>query len=235
MSHTNNSNGRVWLGAVLIALGTLFFLRNFHFNIFNFNIFSWPFLLLIVGLIILVNHRDSFFGLLLIIIGGIGITSNLFNLSFRSIIGEYWPIILIIIGLYTIIKTFSKRVDTKQDIIEAEDYYLDIFSIFGERTKIVKTNNFLGGKLTSIFSDLKVSLRDSKITNPNLELEMLTIFGATEIYLPNDWEIIIKATTIFGGFEDQRLNKQINYNTELQGKTLVIKGLVLFGSVEIKS
>ena len=65
---------------------------------------------------------------------------------------------------------------------------------------------------------------------------MLTIFGATEIFLPNDWEVIIKTTTIFGGFEDQRgKRRELDSDNEYQGKTLVIKGLVLFGSGEIKS
>ena len=236
MSQTNNSNGRVWLGAILIVLGSLFFLKNFHFNILNFNILSWPFLLLVIGIIILLNHKDSFFGLILIIVGGIGISSNLFDISFRSIIGEYWPVIFIIIGLYTIFKTFGKQHSSGPDMVEAEDFYLDVFSIFGDKTKIIKTNNFLGGKLTSIFSDLKISLSDSKLAKGNLELDMLTIFGSTEIYLPNDWEVIIKTTTIFGGFEDQRFNRrEPDSNNEHQGKTIVIKGLVLFGSGEIKS
>ncbi len=82
MSETNNSNGRIWLGAALIILGSLFFLRNFHFNMFNFNIFSWPFLLLVIGIVVLVNHKDSLFGLILIVVGGVGIASNYFDISF---------------------------------------------------------------------------------------------------------------------------------------------------------
>lgn len=235
MSDTNNSNGRIWLGAALIILGSLFFLRNFHFSIFNFNILSWPFLLLIIGIVILVNHKDSLFGLILLVVGGIGIASNYFNQSFRSIIFDYWPFLIIILGFYTILKSFGSKDEVKNEIIDEDNYYLDIFSIFGDKTKIINTSNFLGGKLTSIFSDLKVTLKGSNMDEGVRELDTLTIFGATQIFLPDDWEVIIKTTTLFGGFEDQRFNKKMNADSEISSKTLVVKGLVLFGSGEIKS
>lgn len=235
MSDTNNSKGRIWLGAALIILGSLFFLRNFHFNIFNFNIFSWPFLLLVIGIVILVNHKDSLFGLILIVIGGVGIASNYFHLSFKSIIFDYWPFLIIILGFYTIVKSFGNKAKAENEIIDEDNHYLDIFSIFGDKTKIIKTNNFLGGKLTSIFSDLKVTLKESDMDEGVRELDTLTIFGATQIFLPEDWEVIIKTTTLFGGFEDQRFKKKITSDAEISNKILVVKGLVLFGSGEIKS
>jgi predicted membrane protein len=235
MSETNNTNGRIWLGAALIILGSLFFLRNFHFNLFNFNIFSWPFLLLVIGIVVLVNHKDSLFGLILIVVGSVGIASNYFDLSFRSIIFEYWPFLIIIIGIYTILKSFGSKTKHDPGIIEENNYYLDIFSLFGDKTKIIRTNNFLGGKLTSIFSDLKVTLKESNMDEGIRELDTLTIFGATQIFLPEDWEVIIKTTTLFGGFEDQRFSKKNTPDAEVKSKTLVVKGLVLFGSGEIKS
>jgi len=235
MSDTNNSNGRIWLGAALIILGSLFFLRNFHFNILNFNIFSWPFLFLVIGIVVLVNHKDSLFGLILIVVGGVGIASNYFNISFRSVIFEYWPFLIIILGLYTILRSFGSKVKNEPSIIEDNNYYLDIFSLFGDKTKIIKTNNFLGGKLTSIFSDLKVTLKESNMDAGIRELDTLTIFGATQIFLPEDWNVIIKTTTLFGGFEDQRFSKKNISDADTKDKTLVIKGLVLFGSGEIKS
>ena len=63
MSIRSNSNGRIWLGSILIVVGALIFLKNFHFDILNINIFSWPVILLIIGGIILANHKDSILGL----------------------------------------------------------------------------------------------------------------------------------------------------------------------------
>jgi len=233
MSHHKNSNGRIWLGAILIVIGALIFLKNFHFNILYIDIFSWPFILLVIGIIILVNRKDSIFGLILVIVGGIGIASKYLHISFRSILSEYWPILLILLGIYTIFKTFGKNEDTGVESIDSNEYYLDVFSIFGDITKIIKTTNFLGGKTTSLFSDLKVELRESKLPKGTIELDTVTLFGSTTIFIPNDWDVIIKTTTIFGGFEDHR-GKSIP-EAEFESKVLVVKGLVLFGSGEIKS
>jgi len=229
----HNSNGRTWLGAILIIVGALIFMKNFHLSFFHIDIFSWPFILLIIGIIVLVNHKDSFFGLFLVIIGGAGIASQYFHISFRYIFREYWPFLLIILGIYLVLKQGVRNTSNKNEFVDSEEYYLDIFSIFGEKTKKIKTNNFLGGKTTSLFGELKVDLKDSRLTHGTKELDTLTLFGATKIYLPNDWNVIIKATTIFGGFEDHRGRSEQSENTET--KILIIKGLVLFGGGEIRS
>ena len=233
MKEHKNSNGRIWLGAILIIVGALIFLKNFHFNIFQFDLFSWPFILILIGIIILINQRDSFFGFLLIIIGGAGIASKYLHISFRSVFSEYWPVLLIILGVYTLFKSIGTNSKSNMDTIESEECQVDIFSIFGDSTKQIKTNNFLGGKITSIFGDLKVDLRQSHLANGKQVLDTLTMFGATEIFLPNDWEVIIKTTTIFGGFDDKR--SKTESLKELNEKVLVIKGLVLFGGGEIRS
>ena len=52
------------------------------------------------------------------------------------------------------------------------------------------------------------------------------------LYLPVDWEVVIKTVTIFGGFEDKRTKAQTEISDK---KILIIKGLVLFGGGELKN
>jgi predicted membrane protein len=232
MSNHNSSRGRVWLGVALIIVGLMLFMRNFHFHIFYFDIFSWPFILLIIGLFIIFNHKDSFFGWVLIVIGGIGITSRYLHISFRSVIMDYWPVLLIILGAYTLLKAFGGNKDDSVETTEAKEHYLDVFSIFGEKSKIIKTDNFLGGKTTLLFGELNLYLRESSLQQYNTVLDSITLFGSTNIYIPSDWEVVIKTVTIFGGFEDNRVKSQKDINDK---KILVIKGLVLFGGGELKN
>lgn len=233
MSIRSNSNGRIWLGAILIIVGALLFLKNFHFDILNINIFSWPVILLVVGGIILSNHKDSVFGLGLVIVGGIGIASNYFNISFGYILSEYWPFLLIVLGLYLIFRQNIHKETDDREFIDSPDYYLDLFSIFSEKTKKIKTDNFFGGKTTTMFGELIVDLTDCKIASGSIAIDTLTLFGSTEILIPTDWQVIIKTTTVFGGFEDKR-SRSIP-NDENAGNIVIIKGLVLFGGGEIKS
>ena len=63
-------------------------------------IFSWPVIMLAMGIIFLFTHKDSHAGFILLIIGGIGLIAKLNHTSFRYIFREYWPILLIILGIY---------------------------------------------------------------------------------------------------------------------------------------
>lgn len=233
MSNHNNSNGRTWLGATLIIIGALLFMDNFHLTFFQINIFSWPVILLISGIFLLINHKGSGFAILLIILGGVGIASNFLHISIRSVFIEYWPFMLILFGIYLIFKKNIHHKKIESDFIEKDEYFLDIFSMFGDTRKKINITNFLGGKTTSLFSDLKIDLKNSQIQSGVRVLDTLTMFGATEIFIPSNWQIVIKVTTIFGGFEDHRIMTTQNANEDK--KVLVIKGLVLFGSGEIKN
>jgi hypothetical protein len=51
-----------------------------------------------------------------------------------------------------------------------------------------------------------------------------------EIYVPRDWTVVSKVTTLMGGFIDKR-----RPTTVLPTKTVIISGLVLMGGIEIKS
>ncbi|MBK7104203.1 MAG: hypothetical protein IPH62_02865 [Ignavibacteriae bacterium] len=227
---TNNSKGRVAIGALLILFGILFFLRNFHFEFFDIDLFSWPVIFFIIGIIIILNNKSSFFGLILVIIGGSGIASNYFGISFESFFYEYWPFILIILGIYFIFKKSIIAENSDKSFIEENEYLADIFTIFGETKKIIKTNKFLGGKISSIMGESQIDLRNSNLADGKVELDTLTLMGSTEINIPIDWKVIIKTTTIFGAFEDLRGNANTTENTNV----LVVKGLVLFGGGEIR-
>ncbi len=233
MSKHNNLNGRIFIGAILIIVGTLIFLKNIHLDLFFIDIFSWPFILLIIGIFVLINDKNSLPGIILIVVGGTNIVAGYFNVSFYDIISEYWPFIIIALGIFIVLKSIGYKNEKGENIIEEEDYYLDTFSIFSNNDRYIKSKNFKGGKITSLLGELKINLMESDIQESPQICDMLTLLGSIEIYLPPDWEVIHETTTIFGDFSDTRSKQQIvNSNNK---KVLVVKGLVLFGNCEIKS
>lgn len=233
MRNKQSNNSRIWLGVILIVVGLLIFMRNFHFNILFVDIFSWPFILLIVGIVVLVNSRDSFLGLLLVVLGGVGLAARYLNTSYGEIFSEYWPILLIFLGIYTLFKNVKISNSKKSEIIETNDSLIDIFSFISDQTKIIKSSNFKGGKITTILSELAIDFRDSKLEQGVFEMDFLTILGSTKLFIPNDWNIIIRTTTIFGGFDDKRSESIQQDSTDKN--ILIIKGLVLFGGGSITS
>jgi hypothetical protein len=109
-------NSRKTLAIVLIVIGILLVIKKsgvfYHFPFFNLNhvffpiqnvfhnighvIFSWPLILLLVGLILLAGRRAG--GWVLIIIGGIFLLPKLFVLSGTAIL-FLLPLILIVAGI----------------------------------------------------------------------------------------------------------------------------------------
>ena len=67
--------------------------------------------------------------------------------------------LLIILGAYTLLRAFGRNKENSVDRIEEKEYYLDEFSIFGEKSEIIKTDNFLGGKTTSLFGEINIDLK----------------------------------------------------------------------------
>lgn len=231
-SKNSSSNSRLWLGIALIAFGMLLFLQNLDFRIFNVHIFSWQTVLICVGIILVIRFKESFWGFGLIIVGIAGILTKNYGITLKSLLFEYWPILLIIFGIHLIFKKTFATSGRQSPFIESDSIMMDEFSVLSDSAKILKTNNFLGGKATSILSELKLDLRNCSFTGDNIEIDLLTILGSIEIFVPQTWNIVLKTTAILGAVDDERLHKTDN---QYSGKTVTLKGLTILGSTEIKN
>jgi predicted membrane protein len=63
-------------------------------------------------------------------------------------------------------------------------------------------------------------------------LEITQVFGGTALIIPANWEVQSESTAILGGIEDKRaVNDMISNGS----KILVLKGVTVFGGIEIKN
>ena len=98
----NNGNGKIFSGLILIGIGLLFLAREMGAFI-PYWIFSWPVLLIVIGLYIGVKHQfQKASGIILILVGAAFLVKDL--IPEINISNYLWPIVLIILGLYTILK-----------------------------------------------------------------------------------------------------------------------------------
>lgn len=228
-------------GAILIILGGLFLLDNlsyFDFGIRSY-LFSWPMILIVVGLIIFVNSRDRS-GLIIMGVGGVFLAGRVFNVS----VAEFWPVLLILGGIFILfspkrrhhIPDIENRVRSHfedRDAKVVNEDFLDAVAIFSGSKKTINSTNFQGGKITAIFGGFEIDLGNAKLAPGNNVLDVVTIFGGAEIFVPRDWTVITDITPIFGGFSDKR-RKDYNIATDPE-RTLIIKGTAIFGGGEIKN
>ncbi|MHC1730916.1 MAG: DUF5668 domain-containing protein [Bacteroidales bacterium] len=194
-------------------------------------IFSWQMLLIAIGVITLVGSDNKTPGIVLISVGGFFLIPELFTDFFRSF-NFFWPALFIVVGVVLLMN--SKRIVKKLDYsgVNRADY-IDNVNIFSGAERQVVTDNFQGGKITSIFGGGEVDLTRSSLAPGDNVIEITCIFGGTTIIVPDNWNVILEITPILGGFSDGRKLRGdvIRDNT----RSLIIRGTVIFGGGEIKS
>lgn len=101
----NSNNSRNIVGAIVIIVGIFLLLNNLNLgNWFPSWLFSWPTILIIIGLVIGVNSQfQKKSAIILLIIGGASLISRMMRTDFGSVTV---PIIIISLGIYFIM---SKR------------------------------------------------------------------------------------------------------------------------------
>ena len=234
MGYDRNMSSRLLIGIILIIFGSFFILDNYGLIDFEipFYVFSWETVFILVGLVIIVSSRRKLLGFIFLAIG-------LFNLF-----PEFWPVALIAIGLYLILRknsnpkilfSFGKfdsdksgTGSSKTDLDKIED-----ISIFGGSSKSFSTQNFKGGDITAIFGGSEINLMESTLAEGTQVLDITTIFGGSTLIIPTDWNVELDIVPIFGGFTDNRI-KAPNLNRPMDRK-LIIKGTLIFGGGEIKN
>lgn len=217
-------------GLIVLGLGLAWLLRNF--GIIGERawdvIFSWQMLLIAIGVVNVSNDSSRGIGWILIAIGGFFMISDYYDLptSFRHI---FWPALLIVIGFVLIFG--SSRIFHRRDftISKGEDFIEEV-AVFGGRDRFVNSQGFRGGKIVSVFGGSKIDLTKAELAQGNVEIEIVAIFGGSTLLMPADWNVKLEVFNIFGGYGDKRVRGPVDFN-----KTVVVKGVAIFGGGEIKS
>lgn len=227
---------RVLLGGILIVLGGLFLLNTMnviHFRIAHV-IFSWPFIMLVIGLFVLVNTDKRFLGGILSGIGALFLIERIFpEIDYDG--GIVIAILFVALGTYIILK--KRKLDSDPDFLsdtsKVNKDKIDDVSIFGGGTKIISSDNFQGGNITAIFGGSEINLINCQLAEGDNVLDVLCVFGGTTIILPKEWNVVINVTSVLGGFSNKAIrNPSVVID---QARTLHIKGLAMFGGGEVKT
>ncbi len=231
--HHSGSN-KIGIGIVLVLVGFILviertgFLPSYIENI----IFSWQMLLVAIGFVMTLGTGNKGPGLIVMAVGGFFILPELFNVPFRTY-RLFWPAIFIIAGIIVITNSKWFRPESWRSKSQSSSDYIDVVHIFGGGERIVSSNNFQGGKISSIFGGGEIDLTRSSLAPGESFLEIACVFGGVSLIVPPDWNIVLDVTPILGGFSDSR--RLVPGNAIDSSKTLIIKGAVIFGGGEIKS
>ena len=232
----NNGQGHIWTGVFLLVIGVAALLKASDV-ILPFWLLTWQTFLIALGVFLGVKHnfRGSAW-LILIMLGSVFLLRDMYpELAIRKYI---WPSALIFLGAFLILRPRRPRPvlpDNNDAVIldeketSSQDDFVTSTSIFGGCKKNILSKNFKGGDIVNVFGGTELNLSQADISG-RVPLEMTTFFGGTKLIIPPNWGVQSDAVTIFGGLEDKR-----PASPESSDKTLVLKGTVIFGGIEIKS
>ncbi len=247
---------RIWSGLLLIAAGVLLLAYKMGAPVPGW-IFTWPMLLIALGL--LTGLKSNFHNpgaLIMIVIGGIFLidqTNPAFNFHNYLV-----PVILIAIGIIYVLRPRNSwtsrtekrwrerrydnelsdnssavnniKMDTNNGNEENAEY-VEINAVFGGVKKIILSKNFKGGEITSFMGGTEINLLKADIQQP-IVLEVNNVFGGTKLIVPSNWDVKNEVTAVFGGIEDKR---SINNAMPDPAKTMILKGTCVFGGIEVSN
>jgi len=94
ISSKRDSN-KAFVGLFLVALGAIYLLRQLDFFFFPSWLFSWPMILILIGVLSGIKHNFRNSGsYIMIAIGGFFLLGHIISMS----IYLFWPLVLILIG-----------------------------------------------------------------------------------------------------------------------------------------
>ena len=225
---------RIGFGIALIFFGAFFLLDNLGLIPWDLRhyIFQWEGIMIIIGIVILVNDPRKNAGWILIIIGTFFLLPDILYIPWFRI-STFWPVLLIALGFVYIVRQRGHNTPPGAKPDGSMDF-IDDTNIFGGGDVVVTSNNFKGGKITSIFGGGNYDLTSAKLSAEPTVIDFFAMFGGGDFIVPSDWNVKTDVTSIFGGFSDKRKTK-IDPGTADPSKELYIKGFVLFGGGELKS
>ncbi|CAN5491279.1 hypothetical protein BH10BAC2_BH10BAC2_12170 [soil metagenome] len=246
-------DGKVVIGVFFLIIGALLLAYKMGAGVPGW-LFTWPCILIAVGIFSGVKHRfENFSWLVMVGIGGLFLINNEFvDLNLQEYI---LPIVFIGAGILFITRpkhrwrgadhwknkkhweekwkngAFMNDPSEADKINITDGEYIEVNSVFGGAKRIILSKNFKGGEINCFMGGAEIDLTQADIQGP-VVIEANQVFGGTKLVIPAHWDLKTEITSIFGGMEDKR--KAIVTQVD-PSKVLILKGASIFGGVEIKS
>jgi len=234
-----NSNKRFYFGVILIAVGFIMILEKLELIPESVSdlLISWQMLLVGIGVLSLIGGNRGR-GIVLIVVGGCFMIPELITIP-HEVRRIYFPLILVAIGIAILVRRgnhekLESKYESIQDIQNDNSVNtFDDFVIFGGREIFINSQALAGGKATSIFGGIEFDLRKANMKPGGAIIDCVSIFGGCGFKIPMDWNVRNEVTTIFGAFTDKRGDTYSDRYYD-PSKTIVIKGISVFGGIEVK-
>jgi predicted membrane protein len=223
-------------------------------------VFSVPSLVMVIGLIRLFSRHGWFWGLLLFVIGGAFLLPKLPVAGLDQMADNGWAIGLIVGGILILFKTlFGKRHyychattgfgDLHEKMKNHKEWhqqkwhhweqkrqhrtdsgFIERDFVFGGASEKINVQDFKGGDINCVFGGVELDLSDAKLAEGVHTLEINTVFGGVNLFIPVEWNVEIQQSQVFGRFVDNRPKPGFEVS---ENNRLILAVTSVFGGGEI--
>lgn len=223
--------GNVLWGLVFIVIGLI--LAGNALGITNINIFfdGWWTLFIIIPCFIGIFKENEKTGNIIGLLIGIALLLCCQGLLDFNIVWKLlFPSILVVIGISIIFKdTLGGKINKEIKKLNKEKKDTNEYcATFSEQNVRFDNEAFKGADLTAVFGGTKCDLRQS-IINEDTIINAQAIFGGIGIFVPDNVQVKIKSTPIFGGVSDKTI-----HGSKEKSHVIYINATCVFGGVDVK-
>ncbi|MDZ7262827.1 MAG: cell wall-active antibiotics response protein LiaF [candidate division KSB1 bacterium] len=179
--------------------------------------------------------RSIFWGVVIILIGLLFLLDNLGYLNAGRLISQYWPLLLVALGIYIILRPSHKEGAWRDrqasgwhsslgDISESiSSDTVNLSHVFGDIWVTLDSKNFQGGRISTVFGDLKVDLQHIDVAPGEHTLYLNGMLGDIKVSVPRNVPFYVRGNIILGelkfmeekrsGFSQTSTYKSEGYDT----------------------
>jgi predicted membrane protein len=230
---------RLVIGLWIVVVGAILLLNNLGvINASQFWRYFWPLIFVFIGATMLINNQTRIqrqrLGWIFVIVGS-WIFINRLGWIDISIFKLLLPALLLFVGGTLVWRAFNAPKGESKAVSlnvseEPQAEFMRSFAVMSSNELRPVSRPFRGADLSAVMAGVKLDLLDARMETDSANIEVFAFWGGMEIYVPPDWTVVSRVTTLMGGFIDKR-----RPTTVIPTKTLIISGLVLMGGIEIKN
>ncbi len=194
------------------------------------------------------NNSGFYGGVTLLTLGILFLLDNFNMLDFGDIVSTFWPVVLIIIGIFMIMKVRKVNPPGSHDDTPITGVNGQVLgdklsenNIFGDLKLKVSSDKFTGGSVSNIFGDIEIDLSGCTMVPGRSKLNINGIFGDVSVFLPGGTRVRVDCSVVAGditvegnrreGLFPRVAFRDVDYSeSKIQ---LDIQGSMIFGSIKI--
>lgn len=240
---------RIIIGLMVVGFGAALLLDNLDIMEARDLIRFWPFGLVAIGLVKLIQDTErssKIAGGLLAAVGALIAADRFLFLDLD--VWRWWPLAVVAFGVMILMRAFKANTGNRQGPgyptqgpdgttmgglsagkSGSSDQTVSEFAMWSGVQRRISSPAFRGGEMTAIMGGIELDLRQAGAENGEAVLDVFVMWGGIEITVPPDWAVSNQITPIMGGAEDKSTGTQQARNR------LIVKGVVIMGGVDIKT